>query len=407
LTVATAESVVRRCTQCGKENRPFANFCRACAAPLPPSPSNWTGYKGDARRLGFNPARGPASWTMQKPALTLRLGDECRALLACDGHLIAVSMSGTIEVADPARARSICRFQTQGPVTAQPCISNGILYVSTRNQITSYALPPLLFDSPRVRPLWQAAIDGTPLFALTPAGNRVFATVANGEWREVHVVEANGPRATARSLLRASKMSWLAGDPATGEVVFFSEDGGRVQLHVVRDSVVTHPVPLQTLAEQPIALLGGAAFGIFGAARQLHRIAVANGAVEESLENDTQLFALTQDANGEWDRDGVRIDTDGVSFARSGIRDSFAPIERAARPSPIVLHDAAAIVGMDDGRVLVYELAHLPHHDVWRLEDGHSSTAITALASFDRFIAAGNRDGVVEVRELRQKGMAQ
>jgi len=398
---------VRRCTQCGKENRAFANFCRACAAPLPSSPSNWTGFKGDARRLGFNPTRGPAAWTRPKPALTMRLGDECCALLACDSHLIAVSMSGTIEIADMARARSICRFQTQGPVTAQPCISNGVLFVSTRNQITAYALPPMLFDPPRVRPLWQVAVDGTPLFALTPAGNRVFATVTNGEWRELYVVEADGSRATARSLLRASKMSWLAADPSTGEAVFFSEDAGRVQLHVVRDSVVSHSVPLQTLAEQPIALLGGAAFGVFGPARQLHRIAIANGSIEEPLESDTQLFALTRDANGEWDRDGVHIDGEGVAFARSGIRDSFAPIDRAARSSPIVIQGAAAIVGMEDGRVLVYELAHLPHHDVWRLEDGHSSSAITALASFNHFIAAGNRDGVVEVCELRQKGTAQ
>jgi hypothetical protein len=396
--------VLRRCARCNAHNRAFANFCRACAAPLPTSASNWTGYKGGARRLGFNATRGPAEWIVHKPSLTLRLGDACRSLLACDGHLIAVSNGGTIEVADPVRASSVCRFQTRGPVMAEPCISNGVLYVSARHQITAYALGPMTLDPPRVRPLWQLPLDGTPLFALTPAGNRVFATIATGDAREVCVIEQSGnpPRATVRALHRAARTSWLAADPG-GRAVFLSEDNGRVRLHVAGDDFVTHPVSPHGLIEQPIAILGDAVFAIFGPTRRLHRIDIATGAVEEPLEEDTQLFALTHDEQGAWDRDGVRIDSEGVVFARSAIRDSFAPLDRPATPSPIVIHNAAAVVGMQDGRVLLYELAHLPRNEVWRL-DRNSDSPITALASFDGYIAAGNRDGVVELRELREKG---
>jgi hypothetical protein len=399
--------VLRRCPQCRTHNRSFANFCRSCSSPLPASPSNWTGSKGSARRLGFNASTGPAEWTVQKPALTLRLGDACRTLLACDGHLIAISLNGTIEVADPVRARSLCRFQTPGRITAEPCISNGALYVSTENQLTAYALGPMTLEPPRVRPLWQVPVRGTPIYALTPARNRLFATVSTGDWREVVVVEQTGqpPRATARTLHRSPKTSWLAADPATGDVVFLSEENGRIHLHVVRDDVTSHPVSLQVLAEQPIAFLGNAVFAVFGAARQLYRIDAATGAVEEPLETDTQLFALTHDDRGAWDRDGVRIDSDGVLFARSAVRDSFAPHERATKPSPVVMRGAAAAIGMEDGRVLLYELAHLPRHEVWRL-DGHSTAPITALASYDGYVAAGNRDGVVEVRELRDRGAA-
>jgi hypothetical protein len=397
--------VLRRCTQCNAHNRAFANFCRACAAPLPLSASSWTGYKGSARRLGFNAAGGPAEWVTAKGSLTLRLGDACRSLLASDGHLIAISNGGTIEIADPLRARSVCCFQIQGPVMAEPCISNGVLYVSTRHQITAYALGPMTLDPPRVHPLWQLPVDGTPLFALTPAGNRVFVTIATSDAREVRVIEQSGnpPRATFRVLHRAARMTWLAADPESGRAVFLSEDNARVRLHVAGDDLATYPVALQGLVEQPIAILGDAVFGIFGATRQLHRIDAATGAVEEPLENDTQLFALTYDEQGAWDRDGVRIDSEGVLFARSSIRDTFAPLDRAATPSPIIVHNAAAVVGMQDGRVLLYELAHPPRHEVWRL-DGNSGAPITALASFDGYIAAGNRDGVVELCELREKG---
>jgi hypothetical protein len=397
--------VLRRCTRCDAHNRAFANFCRACAGPLVPSTSNWTGYKGGARRLGFNATPGPAEWTAHKPSLTLRLGDACRSLLACDGHLIAISNGGTIEIADPTRASSVCRFQTQGPVMAEPCISNGVLYVSSRHQITAYALGPMTLNPARARPLWQLPLDGTPLFALTPAGNRVFVTVATPHAREVHVIEQSGrpARATIRALHRAARTSWLAADPESGRVVFLSEDDTRVRLHVVDDDVAVHPVALHGLIEQPIAFLRDAVFGIFGPTRQLHRIDVATGAVLEPLESDTQLFALTHDEQGEWDRDGVRIDSEAVFFARSAVRDTFAPLDRPATPSPIVVHNAAAVIGMQDGRVLLYELAHLPRHQVWRL-DGNADSPITALASFENYVAAGNRDGVVELRELRANG---
>ena len=399
--------VLRRCPQCEARNRAFANFCRNCAAPLPASPSNWSGYKGGARRLGFNARRGPSEWTAHTAALTLRLDDGCRTLLACDGHLIAVGFNGTIEVADPVRAKSVCRFQTQGPVTAEPCIANGVLYVATRNQLTAYALGPMTLDPPRVRPLWQLPIEGTPIFALTPAGERLFATVAAGDSREVHVIEQSGhlPRPTVRVLHRSAKTSWLTADPATSAVFFFSEENSEIHLHAIHQDVVSHPVSLQVLAEQPIAFLGGSVFGIFGAARQLYRISAVTGAVEEPLEPDTLLFALTHDENEVWDRDGVRIDGDGVLFARSSIRDSFAPLERATKPSPVVMRGSAAAVGMEDGRVLLYELAHPPRHEVWRFA-GNAAAPITALASFDGYIAAGNRDGIVELRELRENGAA-
>ncbi|HEX7810114.1 MAG TPA: hypothetical protein VF608_15370, partial [Thermoanaerobaculia bacterium] len=109
--------------------------------------------------------------------------------------------------------------------------------------------------------------------------------------------------------------------------------------------------------------------------------------------------------NAEWDRDTVVIDTSGVRFSRAGIRDAFGPYDRVVKGSPVIMSDAVAAVGMEDGRVRIYNLRQLPRHEVWVVDDG--SAAISALASFDNYIAAGTRAGVVELREIRgQKGSA-
>jgi hypothetical protein len=161
-------------------------------------------------------------------------------------------------------------------------------------------------------------------------------------------------------------------------------------------------VPLDRLGEHPIAALGGSVFGIFGEAQRLYRISASSGEIEEPLDEDTQLFALTQ-ADGEWDRDSVRIDSEGVVFSRARVRDSFEPHDRAVKGSPLIVRDSAVAVAMEDGRVRIYNLAQLPRHEVWRIGDTDGAS-ITALAAFDSYIAAGNREGIVELRELRAKG---
>jgi hypothetical protein len=389
---------VKRCSRCGTRNRAFSSYCRGCGTALLPSRGNWLGYKGDSRRAGVNDASLEAGCLTRPTSLRIRLGDNCRSLLGYDGHVIAVSVNGAVEIADPMRAKSVCRFQAQGPITAEPCIDNGVLYLATRGQVTAYALTAMSLETPRIRPLWQVAVNGTPVQALTPLRERLFVTVASAGWREVHVIEQQ----RTKLLHAASSVSWIAADAATSRAVFLSEQDGRVQLHVVGDEATTHPVSLQVIGEHPIALLGDTLFGIFGKEHRLYRIDVTTGGIEEPLDEDTQLFALTHDGE-EWDRNSVSIDTGGILFSRAMVRDSFAPHERASRGSPVIVQDCAVAVGMEDGRVLIYDLAAPPQHEIWRLTD-NGGAPITALVSFDSFIAAGNKDGVVEVRELVAKG---
>jgi hypothetical protein len=398
--------MVKRCSECAAANRAFANFCRGCGAALPAEKANWPAWRGGPRRTSLNPSAPGAGCLARKVDLTLNLGSECRSLLGYDGHLVAVAHDGVVELADPASAKRICRFQTQGPITAQPCIHNGILHLATRGQVTAYSLAAMTLEPPRVRPLWQVPVNGTPIQALTAVGDRLYLTLASPDWRDIQVIEnlAAPQPAAPRSLYGAPKVSWVAADSASGQVVFFSEsDAQGVQLHLLNPELMTHFVSLRLLSEHPIAFLNGTVFAVFGEGHRLYRINATTGAVEEPLEKDTQLFALADDGAGEWDRDGVWIDSDGVTFARSGVRDAFQPYDRAVKGSPILVRDCAAVVGMEDGVVRIYYLSQLPRYEIWRVGKD-PGVPITAAASFDSYIAAGNRDGVVELRELRPGG---
>lgn len=394
--------VLKRCDACSTDNRAFANFCRSCGRSLPPSTGNWTGYRGSTRRLGYDPAARAVTTTL---ALTLRLGSECRGLLAYDGHLVAVSHAGVVEIADGAAEKSLCRFQVQGPVTAQPCIRDGILYIAGGGQLGAYSLGAMTLHQPRVRPLWSVPLGGTPVHALTPVGERLYVTVASPARREVRVIEQLDRSAAPRTVHGATRVSWLAADPSSRSAVFFSQnDGQSLLMHLAGSDVTTLPVALQDVREHPIAVIGGTVFGIFGDAHRLCRIEASTGAVEESLDEDTQFFALSHGLEEEWDRESVIIDGSGIVFSRSGVRDTFGPHDRAVKGSPLIVRDSAVAVGMEDGRVRIYDLAQLPRHDVWLV--GGSSSPITALLSFDGYIAAGNREGAVEIREIHTKGRA-
>lgn len=395
---------IRRCTRCNTSNRAFANFCRACGTTLPASGSNWSGYKGGPHRLGLNSTAVGAELAMRDAKLKLQLGGPCRSLLGYDGHLIAVSDNGVVEIGEPLLGKRLCRFQTAGKISVAPCIEDGILFLGAPGQLSAYSLAPTTLDTPRVRQLWQMPVQGTPIHALTVVGSRLFVSVASPDRQEVQVIDqADTAQPSApRTIHAGRRLSWTAADPNAKQAVFFSHsDSTGVLLHVAGSNVATHRVALDAMTDDPIAFLGGSVFGVFGSARRLYRIDAASGTIVEPLDKDTHLFALSRSGE-EWDRDGVHIDSRGVTFRRTGIRDTFGTHERAVRGSPLIVQGSAAIVGMEDGSVRVYDFVHAPRYESWVVGDGNAS--ITALATFESYVTAGNSEGVVEVRELRAKG---
>jgi hypothetical protein len=412
--------VLKPCPACGTANRAFANFCRSCRTRLPAVSGNWLSHRGNVQRLGLNalPATGlgpQEGFEIQEEDLKLELGDTCRSLLGYDRHLIAVSQSGTIEVCDPQVPAASLRLKTEGPISCEPCIENGILYLGSPARLTAYSLGALTLAQPRLVPQWQLHLPGTPVQALTVLADRLYVTIVNSDVRrEVLVLEnlERNPPAAVRRLHSSAKLSWTAADPTSQQLVFFSQQGESLQLHRVvhdgdRPELATQPlagVPYPLAENVPIAFLEGKIFGVFGDDEKLCRIDATSGELEQALGDDTKLFSLSQDGDGRWDGDGAQIFANGIHFLRAARTERFAPLERVVKGSPILLKGRAVVVGMLDGRVRLYDLSRLPRYEQVRPTVG--SEPITALAAFDSYVAVGNAKGVVKLLTLRSRPAA-
>lgn len=407
--------VIKRCDRCQGWNPAFANFCRFCRQALSGADGNWLGYRGSARRLGLNtaapgaPASRSESLDVRETPLRMDLGRPCRSLLAYDRHVVAIAQDGSIEIGDAEQPESRYRFKAEGPVSCEPCIDQGVLYLGSRDLLTAYSLGALTIGGGRLTPLWHVRLSGTPIHALVVQDRRLYVTLFKPPRKQVQVFEIAGrtPGATGRVLHTSDVVSWLAGDPASRQVVFLSLDGRSVHLHTVtqpHDEYTQRPLSMESFAEQqPVALLGGKVFGVFGAEDRLCQIDVHASTFDRALGFDTKLFALGTDGHG-WNGEAVRTDTTHVFFLPSDTREELPPLDRVSQGSPIIVRDRAAVLGMQDGQVRLYDLHHLPRYISWRV--AADEQPITALASFGHYVAAGNGKGVVKTLELRRKSAA-
>ena len=179
--------LVRRCPHCGTGNRAFASFCRACGRALPETAGEWTAFKGGAQRLGLDrwPSPTPLREAYVEPILDLRLGAPCRSLLSADRHLIAVDADGGVTVADVARgAGSAVTLRSEGPVSAEPCVSRGLLFLASPGRVAAYPLGHLDLPVPRREPRWEVPVPGTPIQALLVLDDRLYLTLLKDGDRE-------------------------------------------------------------------------------------------------------------------------------------------------------------------------------------------------------------------------------
>lgn len=401
--------MVKPCPRCGAGNRAFANFCRACGEALPEPEGEWRGFKGGVRRLGLNAARqaGPLRELALASVLELHLGDRCRSLLACDRHLIAVAANGTVEIADALRPQSRLRLAAGGPITCEPCASGGLLFLGAPGRIAAYSLGALALPQPRLAPLWEARLAGTPVQALTTFEDRLYATVARPDGRrEVQVLEDLGAASTPRTLCSAERVSWLAADPASRRLLFLIEEQGEIRLCRVEhrggpDGADASPpeltrakvqrVPRPFAHHVPIAVFGGKVFGVFGEEEGLCRLDAGDGAFDQTLGRDVKAFSLSGL------REGVEVSSAGISFLGTGAADALNHVERI-NASPVLLRDCAAVVGLLDGRLRLYDLQTPPRHETLLLSP--RAEEVTAVLSFGRFVAAGDAAGGVFAFEL-------
>lgn len=399
--------LTKGCPSCKTANRAFSNFCRRCGHALPDSAADWTGSKGGPQRLGLNPTRQAAPFRELKiqQVRESHLGDHCRSLLSCDGHLVAVSAGGTVEISDVSGRAAPLRINVDGPVTCDPCISRGTLFIGAAGRVTAYPLGTLTRQPPRLDPRWSIRLEGTPVNPLTVAEGRLYVTVAlQNRRREVRVIDhIDRDQPLARqAIYAAARLSWMAADAPTRRLVFLSEEGkdlflhstatGGTRFHLTSRRIANAPSPF---AEHiPIALAGTKVYGVFGDAEKLCRLDAAQGTFEQVIRDDAKAFALSSI------RDGVLVDSGGLYFLGMGMAERLNNHERI-KGHPVLLADCAVAVGLQDGRLRVYDLHNPSFQETLRLSG--EGEEVTALASFGTCLAAGTARGLVKLFELVRK----
>ncbi len=404
-TCGTCRRPVKVCAKCHSSGRTFANFCRHCGLPFPGEEFHWSGFRGGPKRLGLNSSKPRVRGLGQVPLLpmasgSIRLGDSCLALLSWDSHLVAVSRSGQVEIVAPTTAYRRRLSVAGGPLTCQPCIVQSTLFLGQEGRLSAFSLAALTLPEPKVEPRWQIRVPGRPVDALLALGDRLFATVLRQDGRTglLLVDHVSSPRPEKpRFLYTAERLSALAGDFLHRKVHFLSQEQGELQLHILESgSAPLQPAgfPLRDLGTGPLqntvlAAMGSKLFGVFGQDDKLCRLEWGQGSIR--LDGDVQKFAFNN--LQQW----VHVGTTGVHFSHLNQRESLNHMERVVG-QPLIVRDFAFAVGLQDGRVLLYDFQAPDQQREIRVDSPEHG--ITALASFGPYLAAGSSSGKVELYEV-------
>ncbi len=393
------------CSHCRELNRAFANHCRKCGQELSRTGFDWQGFKGGPERTGFNPFDRAEGTRDLEEVLHLELDDRCKSLLSCDEHLIAVSANGRIEIIDAATRQRKAGLKTEGPITCEPCVHRGSLYLGSRNRLAAYTLGAITSATGSREPRWEVPISGTPVQALLAIADRLYTTVGyrDGRPQEIQALDGIGGAQPSRprALITGHRLSAPAGGTEPRRrIVFLSEDSGRLTLNRidhgdgVNPEVTTLPVPgapRELKSFVPIAVLRNKVLAVFGDDSKLCAFDAERGAFKTMIQEDVRELAL----NGP--TDGVLLQGGAIFFLYRNRPERLTPDDRISVP-PVILGRRSVYVGMKDGRVRWYDLNNPAVMGEEHL--AQRSEEVTALISFANYVAAGGSRGTVRLFRL-------
>lgn len=400
----TCRQRVKHCTSCGSANRAFSLFCRLCGKGLPEEVGNWSGFRGGSERLALNPRRGLELPRDLSPCFSpLELGAACRSILSRDGLLIAVSAAGRVAVVVPETGAVLVDVQASGPVTAEPVLTEDLLILGTPGCVSAFSLAGYTLGPPRQEPVWRMNVPGTPIRDLLALDRRLYLRLSDSEGRHgIFAIDGvGGDPEPARELIHGDRLSLLAADLESRRVVFLGEGESGIALHLLDHGANPYPALESRRVEgaprlladlAPIAIFGSKVYVVIGEEERLCRLDVASACFDTGLWDDVYNFAL-QDA---WE--GFKVGGAGLYFPGPGIFDDIGPMERV-QGQPLLVRDCAAVVALREGRLRLYDLARPPRYRELRMlgPKGPLREEISALASFDRYLAIGNRGGQFQV----------
>lgn len=391
---------LKLCASCKELNRSLSRFCRSCGVALTDSPAQWTGYQGGPERRGLNPHMLSASLSQAKveEVLEFQIEDRCSGLLFYDGYLVAVSASGVVVAVDLFREYKRVRWTAVNAVTAHPCIANSTLFLAGEDRIVANSLAGLARTPPQVQARWSVPVNGTPVHSLLTLDNWMYLTVASGrgDQKVVAIEGIHGNRPSpSKVLYEGGKISSLVGSvTAKQRRLFFLSGEDQIRIHWLthQDSGISRlrerrvdRGPRDLIEHVPIACIGKKVFAVFGDDDQLCRIDGEDVTFDERLRADTRSFALSGL------RDGVIVQSAGLYFLSRGVEEI---VHHPIKGPPVVLRERAVAIGLTDGRLRLHDLYNPPSIREWRIS---SQAAVSVIASWGHYLAAGTEDGNVKL----------
>ncbi len=398
--------LLKPCPGCGEPNRAFANFCRACGRELGGAELGWTGFKGGPERRGLNPSEGGGPVRRIEEVTSLHLEDWCRSLLFSDGHLFVVTRGGRVEVVDVESRQVKGGWKVEGPITCEPCVHRGSLYLGGRQRVSAFTLGQLVPGRP-LEPRWEAVIEGTLIQAFLGVEDRLYLSVGHKGARssEIQILDGIGShrRPAAQSVFAGPCLSTPVSSVESRRVVFFSQEDEHLTIHradhrssprptIARRQVAGAPRALRHYL--PIAAVRDKVYAVFGEDSRLCSIDTERCVFGVVIKPDVQNFALSGPS------DGVLIRSGSMFFLYRNHEEPLTPDDRI-NGAPVIIQGRAVFVGMKDGRVRWYDLSNPSILGEEHLSDSYEE--VTALASYRDYVAAGGSGGTVRLYRLLEK----
>jgi hypothetical protein len=362
-------------------------------------------FRGGVQRTGLNRADlklDVDSLDPQNPLKSLgsiQLRTACRSLLFSEGQIVALSVNGEVLAVDVLgdSLRECSRFALGGEVLAEAAIAGGLLFTAAGNSISAYALGREE-DRMSALPYWQRQLSGPARHSLLAVGDWLYCMTDHGHGAELVAfsrIFSNAP--TQASIYSAPHFSPLAGkiSPLGSGAYFLGPENGGT-LHEIKQSesgtLKTTQIFFDDLRghapRTPICVIGDTLFGIFGERKQVRRMRITQGKMMEKHGDDVEAFACA-DA-----RTPILLSSNWISNTASGERGNLDPDE-SFRGSPVVVGKAAVAVGLNGGKVRLYDLQNPAHSRNWQVCENRAE--ITALISAGPLLIVGDDSGKITV----------
>ncbi len=403
---------VKRCSECQALNRRFSRFCQGCSHGLAEQAGQWSQYQGGPYRQGLIGQRLdiPFAELELKSALNHRFKGPCRSLLFYEGLLLATSADGETAAFEVPTGKIFREWRSASEVVHSGACASGFLWLPGAQQVTVTPLASLEADSdPNV--IYSDKLPGQIVHPPLAFGASLFLVLADSAGRSMLVTlraeaTSKGVRLSPPEVLhRGQTLSApILSSAEPGTVLFLDEVPSGLRLYRVRRenggfSTLPQPIvdaPAGLLTEISPASIGNLLYAVFKERRRLCRIDLKSSRWDGELASDVRSFALAGK------QDGVVLQSAGMQLLSR--KNEETVLDPMAGP-PLIWRDLAVVLGLGNGRVRLHSWENLPREtDVRVSQDPYA--AVSALAAFEDFLAAGTEDGMLTVFRLQRSERA-